>query len=136
MTMNPDPQQGGLLGFFQRMRKPNEQTGLSPFQRFGAALDPLILPEMRAGQQIREQGAQRVAQGNKNRTIAELEKMASQNPMAAQLLSAVKAGAISPAEASGMSSRRSAYMRIRRPMRSLRPFDELYTAAPCLTLPE
>lgn len=99
MTMNPDPQQGGLLGFFQRMRKPNEQTGLSPFQRFGAALDPLILPEMRAGQQIREQGAQRVAQGNKNRTIAELEKMASQNPMAAQLLSAVKAGAISPAEA-------------------------------------
>tara|TARA_R100001510_G_C7647744_1_gene205087 strand:+ start:200 stop:1276 length:1077 start_codon:yes stop_codon:yes gene_type:complete len=98
--MNPDPQQGGLLGFFQRMRKPNEQTGLSPFQRFGAALDPLILPEMRAGQQIREQGAQRVAQGNKNRTIAELEKMAaSGNTMAAQLLSAVKAGAISPAEA-------------------------------------
>ena len=99
MTMNPDPQQSGLLGFFQRMRKPNEQTGLSPMQRFGAALDPLIMPEMRAGQQIREQGAQRVAQGNKNRTIAELEKMASQNPMAAQLLSAVKAGAISPAEA-------------------------------------
>ena len=57
MTMNPDPQQSGLLGFFRRMRKPNEQTGLSPMQRFGAALDPLIMPEMRAGQQIREQAA-------------------------------------------------------------------------------
>jgi len=68
MTMNPDPQQGGLLGFFQRMRKPNEQTGLTAFQQFGAALDPLILPEMRAGEQIREQGAQRVAQGNRNKT--------------------------------------------------------------------
>tara|TARA_B100000965_G_scaffold215869_1_gene180515 strand:- start:6119 stop:7033 length:915 start_codon:yes stop_codon:yes gene_type:complete len=66
--MNPDPQQGGLLGFFQRMRKPNEQTGLTPFQQFGAALDPLIMPEMRAGQQIREQGAQRVAQANRNKT--------------------------------------------------------------------
>ena len=66
--MNPDPQQSGLLGFFQRMRKPNEQTGLTPFQQFGAALDPLIMPEMRAGQQIREQGAQRVAQANRNKT--------------------------------------------------------------------
>ena len=100
MTMNPDPQQSGLFGFFQRMRRPDDQTGLSPMQRFGAALDPLIMPEMRAGQQIREQGAQRVAQGNKNRTIAELEKMAaSGDALAQQLLSAVKAGAISPAEA-------------------------------------
>lgn len=68
MTMNPDPQQSGLFGFFQRMRRPDDQTGLSPFQRFGAALDPLIMPEMRAGQQIREQGAQRVAQANRNKT--------------------------------------------------------------------
>jgi hypothetical protein len=66
--MNPDPQQSGLFGFFQRMRRPDDQTGLSPFQRFGAALDPLIMPEMRAGQQIREQGAQRVAQANRNKT--------------------------------------------------------------------
>jgi hypothetical protein len=66
--MNPDPQQSGLFGFFQRMRRPDDQTGLSPFQRFGAALDPLIMPEMRAGQQIREQGAQRLAQANRNKT--------------------------------------------------------------------
>jgi hypothetical protein len=97
--MNPDPQQSGLFGFFQRMRRPDDQTGLSPFQRFGAALDPLIMPEMRAGQQIREQGAQRLAQANKNRTILELEKMAANNPMAKQLLAAVRAGAMQPADA-------------------------------------
>ena len=98
--MNPDPQQGGLLGFFQRMRKPNEQTGLSPFQRFGAALDPLILPEMRAGQQIREQGAQRVAQGNKNKTIQFLQQKASQgDTVAAQILAGLENNSLSVKDA-------------------------------------
>ena len=100
MTMNPDPQQGGLLGFFQRMRKPNEQTGLSPFQRFGAALDPLILPQMRAGQQIREQGAQRVAQGNKNKTIQFLQQKASQgDTVAAQILAGLENNSLSVKDA-------------------------------------
>ncbi len=97
--MNPDPQTGGLFSFLNRMRRPNQATGLSPLQNLGQALDPLILPEMRAGEQIREQGAQRVAQGNRNKTISELEKMAVNNPMAAQLLAAVKAGAMTPADA-------------------------------------
>ncbi len=66
--MNPDPQTGGLFSFLNRMRRPNQATGLSPLQNLGQALDPLILPEMRAGEQIREQGAQRVAQGNRNKT--------------------------------------------------------------------
>ena len=100
MTMNPDPQQSGLLGFFQRMRKPNEQTGLTPFQQFGAALDPLILPQMRAGQQIREQGAQRVAQGNKNKTIQFLQQKASQgDTVAAQILAGLENNSLSVKDA-------------------------------------
>jgi len=100
MTMNPDPQQSGLLGFFQRMRKPNEQTGLTPFQQFGAALDPLILPQMRAGQQIREQGAQRVAQGNKNKTIQFLQQKASEgDTVAAQILAGLENNSLSVKDA-------------------------------------
>lgn len=100
MTINPDPQQSGLLGFFQRMRKPNEQTGLTPFQQFGAALDPLIMPEMRAGQQIREQGAQRVAQGNKNKTIQFLQQKASEgDTVAAQILAGLENNSLSVKDA-------------------------------------
>ena len=97
--MNPDPQTGGLFGFLNRMRKTNPTTGLTPFQNFAQALDPLILPSMRGGEAIRAQGQQRVAEGTKNRTILELEKMAANNPMAAQLLAAVRAGAMQPADA-------------------------------------
>lgn len=63
---------GGLLG---ALRKPNEQTGLSPFQKFAAALDPLIHPEMRGGQAIREQGARRASTMRGNRTAEMLAKM-------------------------------------------------------------
>ena len=97
--MNPDPQTGGLFSFLNRMRRPNQTTGLSPIQNFAQALDPLILPSMRGGEAIRAQGQQRVAEGNKNRTILELEKMAANNPMAKQLLAAVRAGAMQPADA-------------------------------------
>lgn len=89
MTINPDPQQSGLFGFLQGLRKPDEQTGLSPLQRFGAALDPLILPAMRAGEQIRAQGAQRVAQANKNKTIKMLEQAGQ-----TELANALKTGVI------------------------------------------
>ena len=97
--MNPDPQTGGLFSFLNRMRRPNQTTGLNPIQNFAQALDPLILPSMRGGEAIRAQGQQRVAEGNKNRTILELEKMAANNPMAKQLLAAVRAGAMQPADA-------------------------------------
>ena len=100
MSMNPNaPQRTGLLGFMDMMRKPDEETGLTAMQRFGAALDPLILPEARMGEQIRERGARRLQTQSKNKTIAELEKMAKGNPFAADLLSAVRAGAMSPADA-------------------------------------
>ena len=66
--MNPDPQTGGLFSFLNRMRQPNPTTGLSPLQNLGQALDPLILPSMRGGEAIREQGAARVLASNKNKT--------------------------------------------------------------------
>ena len=67
--MNPNQSRGGLGGLLDYAREQNPNTGLSRFQNFAAALDPLIMPEMRAGEAIRERGMQRVAAGNKNKTI-------------------------------------------------------------------
>ena len=67
--MNPSQSRGGFGGLLDYARERNENTGLSRMQNFAAALDPLIMPEMRAGEGIRERGAQRVAAGNKNKTI-------------------------------------------------------------------
>lgn len=97
--MEPNQQsakQKGLLGFFQNV---NEATGLTPFQQFAAALDPMALPSMRGGDAIRAGGMRRVAAGNRNKTIAELERLAESNPLARDLLSAVKSGAMSPVDA-------------------------------------
>lgn len=89
--MNPDPQTGGLFGFLNRMRKTNPTTGLSPIQNFAQALDPLILPSMRGGEAIREQGQQRVAEGNRNATVAFLQMKANEgDQIAAQLLPAIQ----------------------------------------------
>jgi hypothetical protein len=94
------PQAQGLMGLLGRLGQPNEQTGLSPFQNFAQALDPLIMPEMRGGQAIRAGGQRRMAEQTKNRTMQELEKLASGgNKLAIDLLGAVRAGAMSPAEA-------------------------------------
>ena len=67
--MNPSQSRGGLGGLLDYARERNPNTGLSRMQSFAAALDPLIMPEMRAGEAIRERGMQRVAAGNKNKTI-------------------------------------------------------------------
>jgi len=67
--MNPSQSRGGFGGLLDYARERNENTGLSRMQNFAAALDPLIMPEMRAGEGIRERGMQRVAAGNKNKTI-------------------------------------------------------------------
>jgi hypothetical protein len=101
MSMNPNaPQRSGLLGFMDMLRKPNEETGLTGLERFGAALDPLILPEARMGEQIRARGAQRLQTQSRNKTIAELDRMAKNgDPLARELLAAVKSGAISIADA-------------------------------------
>lgn len=71
--MNPSQSRGGLGGLLDYAREQNPNTGLSRFQNFAAALDPLIMPEMRAGEAIRERGMQRVAAGNANKTIEYLE---------------------------------------------------------------
>ena len=67
--MNPSQSRGGFGGLLDYAKERNENTGLSRFQNFVAALDPLIMPEMRAGEGIRERGMQRVAAGNLNKTV-------------------------------------------------------------------
>lgn len=49
----PSQPRGGLLGLFDKAMKTNEDTGLSPLQNFAAALDPLILKDLRGGEGIR-----------------------------------------------------------------------------------
>ena len=67
--MNPSQSRGGFGGLLDYAKERNENTGLNRMQNFAAALDPLIMPEMRAGEGIRERGAQRVAAGNVNKTV-------------------------------------------------------------------
>ena len=71
--VNPSKPRGGLGGLLDYAKTRNNDTGLSRMQNFAAALDPLIMPEMRAGEGIRERGMQRVAAGNKNKTIEYLK---------------------------------------------------------------
>ena len=57
------------------LKRRDNITGLNEFQRFAAALDPLIHPEMRAGDSIRQQGEQRAKTMQGNRTAEMLDKM-------------------------------------------------------------
>lgn len=84
-------------GLFNRLRTVSEVDGLTPIQRFGAGLDALILPEMRMGQQIRQQGQQQLASLRRNSTIQELEKRANEGDAVAQrYLQGIQSGAIDP----------------------------------------
>jgi len=84
-------------GLFNRLSTINEVDGLTPIQRFGAGLDALILPEMRMGQQIRQQGQQQLASLRRNSTIQELEKRANAGDAVAQrYLQGIQSGAIDP----------------------------------------
>tara|TARA_R100001369_G_scaffold25667_2_gene46700 strand:+ start:6210 stop:7211 length:1002 start_codon:yes stop_codon:yes gene_type:complete len=97
---NTDPQQGGLMGFFKRMNVQNPQTGLTPIQKFGAALDSLVAPNQRQGDVIRGQGLARVGEQNKNRSIEALEKKASAgDSVASKYLDALKSGALDASQA-------------------------------------
>ena len=83
---------GGLFG---RLNKMSDVDGLTPIQRFGAGLDALILPEMRMGDQIRQQGTQQLASLRRNKTIQELEERANNGDAAAQrYLQGIRSGAI------------------------------------------
>jgi len=94
------PQQGGLGGLLSTLKDKamavDPQTGMTGFERFASALDPLIMEEFRGGEGIRERGAQRVAAGNKNRTIEMLRARGR-----ADLADMVERGMISPTEAAG-----------------------------------
>ena len=92
--MNPSQSRGGLGGLLDYAREQNPNTGLSRFQNFAAALDPLIMPEMRAGEGIRERGMQRVAAGNLNKTVAYLRANNQE-----KLAGAVESGAIDAGQA-------------------------------------
>jgi hypothetical protein len=60
---------GGLRGVLDFATQRNPETGLSKFEAFAAALDPLMLPSMRAGGAIKKQGQARVQSGRVNKTI-------------------------------------------------------------------
>ena len=72
MQGQPQPRTG-LAGLFDKFNQRSSTTGLSGLENFAQALDPLILPELRAGEAIRQRGAQRVKAGDVNKTIEYLE---------------------------------------------------------------
>ena len=72
--MKEPEKQGGIRGLLDFASERNPETGLSRFEQFAAALDPLIMPSMRAGEGIRQRGAQRVQSGRVNKTIEWLKK--------------------------------------------------------------
>ena len=71
----PQQRRGGFGGIMDYLGEPSPTTGLSRAEQFAAALDPLIMPEMRAGEAIRARGAQRHATATKNKTVEYLRRM-------------------------------------------------------------
>ena len=70
--IQPQPRTG-MAGLFDKLNQRSSTTGLSGLENFAQALDAVILPELRAGEAIRERGAQRVKAGDVNKTIEYLE---------------------------------------------------------------
>lgn len=94
-------QQGGIRGLLSTLKDAatavDPNTGLTGFQTFAAALDPLILPELRGGgEAIRKSGAQRVAAGSKNKTTEMLRARGRDD-----LADMVERGMISGTDAAG-----------------------------------
>jgi len=92
-----EPIRGGLLGLFDRSIRQNQGSGLNPLQRGAAALDALILPELRGGDAIRQQGAARAADMSRNKTVDMLRKQGRND-----LADAVMSGTIGVKEAFGV----------------------------------
>jgi len=97
----PAQRQGGMRGLLSTLKDAatavDPNTGLTGFQTFAAALDPLILPELRGGgEAIRKSGAQRVAAGSRNKTIEMLRARGRDD-----LADMVERGMISPTDAAG-----------------------------------
>lgn len=87
----PQQRRGGFGGIMDYLGGQSPTTGLSRAEQFAAALDPLIMPEMRAGEAIRARGAQRQAEARKNRTMEYLATQAATDPLAAQMLEMARA---------------------------------------------
>ena len=104
----PDQERrGGLMGLVDMATQRNPETGLTALEAFGAALDPLIMPEMRAGEAIRARGEQRVKRGQMNKTIewmknngyGEIAAMVEQNPgIASNVMSAILSKKLAPTD--------------------------------------
>jgi len=106
----PQQRRGGLGGIMDYLGEQSPTTGLSRAEQFAAALDPLIMPEMRAGEAIRARGAQRMKRQSANKTVEYLRKngypeiaaMVEQNPaIASNVMSALLSKRLSPAETTG-----------------------------------
>ena len=87
----PQQRRGGLGGIMDYLGKQSPTTGMTRAEQFAAALDPLIMPEMRAGEAIRARGAQRQAEARKNKTMEYLATQAATDPLAAQMLEMARA---------------------------------------------
>ena len=91
-------QQGGMRGLLSTLKDAatavDPNTGLTGYQRFARALDPLIMPEMRAGAEIEKQGAARVAADRRNKTV-EMLRLRKRDDLADM----VERGMISPTDA-------------------------------------
>jgi len=107
MNGNKPQQQGGIRGLLDFASERNPQTGLSRFEQFAAALDPLIMPSMRAGEGIRQRGAMRVQNERTNKTIEwlknngypEIAAAVEANPQsAANVMSAVLSQRMTPSK--------------------------------------
>jgi hypothetical protein len=106
----PSQPRGGLLGLFDKAMKVDDDTGLSPLQNFAAALDPLILKDLRGGEGIRQQGVQRAASMSKNKTVDMLRQQGRND-----LADAVMNGTIAAKEAfSVMQSEKAADLAFKR----------------------
>ena len=113
----PAPQQGGMRGLLSTLKDAatavDPNTGLTGYQRFARALDPLIMPEMRAGAAIEKQGAARVARGQLNKTVEwlsnngypEMAAAVRANPGAASnIMSAVLSKKLTPKKDDGTTA--------------------------------
>lgn len=84
----------GLLDYlFNR----NPATGLNPIQNFAAALDPLILPDARMGQAIREQGLRQAAFDKSEKDKNQTEEFFKKQKGGEVFLQAIKMG-VSPTD--------------------------------------
>ena len=99
MSMNPNQApRSGLLGLLDRVRRPDEETGLNFANRLGMAasvLNPMNPQSANYRQQMMQSGQARMQGQARNRTIAELQKRAEAgDQVAARYLQAVQSGAL------------------------------------------